>query len=171
MKEVSVVDVTEKTIKALVKLCDTGRIDFREDTVKELLCSAFVLNISGVIRAGCEYLQRHLSPPNCLGLARYAEQHNCHFLLKVATELACQNFDEVWRNEEFIQLNAYELVKLLANDNLNVPSEETVFEAFIDWLKHDSDTREKHIPHMLGVIPSSMLMPTVSRSNNGQGMM
>lgn len=66
------------------------------------------------------------------------------------------------KNQEFYQLSAEQLSSLLKSDDLNVPSEQEVFNALMDWVQHDFSGREKHIPDLLALIRLPLLSPAVS---------
>lgn len=69
---------------------------------------------------------------------------------------------EVWKNQEFFQLNSEQLSNLLKSEDLNVPSEQDVFYALMAWIQHDSSGRKKHIPELLALIKLPLLEPSVS---------
>lgn len=56
-----------------------------------------------------------------------------------------------------------EVCKLLANDDLNVPNEETIFEALVKWAKHDLPARRKHLPRLLAHIKLPLMAPQVGK--------
>lgn len=130
--------------------------------METLLSTACLLQLSSVVTACCTFLSRQLHPSNCLGFALFAEQQNCNSLMKVAMDFTCQNFSNVCRNQEFFQLNPDQLSKLLASDDLNILSEQEVFEALVTWVQHDTETRNEHVPDLLSLIRLPLLQPAVS---------
>jgi len=64
-------------------------------------------------------------------------------------------------NQEFLLLPPDEVEKLLAEDDLNVPNEETIFHALVMWAKHESATRRKHLSHLLSYVRLPLLVPSV----------
>ncbi|XP_055696149.1 kelch-like protein 5 [Lutzomyia longipalpis] len=158
-REITLGEVTGTALQLLVQYCYTGTIELREDTVETLLSTASLLQLGAVVNACCTFLGRQLHPSNCLGFALFAEQQSCETLLKVATDYTCEHFMQVCRNQEFFQLSAEQLHKLLASDNLNVPSEQDVFHALLAWLQHEPKEREKDIPELLALIRLPLLQP------------
>jgi len=69
-------------------------------------------------------------------------------------------------NQEFVAMPADEVVKLLANDNLNVMNEEMVFHALVLWAKHDMANRKKHLAKLLVHIKLPLLPPQVRHIQN-----
>lgn len=66
-------------------------------------------------------------------------------------------------NQEFLLLSADDLSQVLASDDINVPSEETVFQALITWAKQDPPGRSAHLAKLLAHIRLPLLPPQVSR--------
>ena len=68
---------------------------------------------------------------------------------------------EVMHNSEFLMLPCDEVCKLLASDDLNVPNEETIFEALVKWAKHDLTARRKNLSKLLAHIKLPLMSPQV----------
>ncbi|EDV90572.1 GH14111 [Drosophila grimshawi] len=157
--EVTLGEVHGDALQLLVQHCYTGSIELHKDNVKMLLATAKMLQLTSVVTACCNFLARQLHPSNCLGFAFLAEQYSCTELLRVAQAYTCQHFMEVCHDQEFFQLNADQLGKLLSDDELNGPTEEDVFHTMMSWVRHDAPTREQHIPELLAKVRLSLLHP------------
>lgn len=64
-------------------------------------------------------------------------------------------------NQEFLILPAEEVCRLLASDDLNVPDEETIFQALVMWAKHDLSNRKKYLAKLLSHIKLPLMSPQV----------
>ena len=54
------------------------------------------------------------------------------------------NFTEISiKSEEFLELHLQQLIEILNSDELNVKSEEAVFDAVIRWIDYKVDERKK----------------------------
>ncbi|XP_065366353.1 kelch-like protein 5 [Calliphora vicina] len=159
-EEVTLGEVHGDALQILVQYCYTGFIELREDTVETLLATACLLQLNAVVTACCNFLARQLHPSNCLGFAFFAEQQSCNTLLRLAKAYTCQHFMQVCKNQEFFQLNGDQLGKLLASDDLNVPSEQDVFHSLMSWIQHDPAVREKYIPELLALVRLPLLQPS-----------
>lgn len=51
------------------------------------------------------------------------------------------------------------MANLLNNDDLNVSSEEHIFQALMSWIQHDSVTRRQFIGQLLGLVKLPLLSP------------
>ena len=59
---------------------------------------------------------------------------------------------EVMRNQEFVLLPTEHVIALLGNDDLNIPCEETILEAVLDWVKYDLSARKRHLGKLLAQV-------------------
>lgn len=74
----------------------------------------------------------------------------------------CQeHFLEVIQNQEFQLLPTAEIVKLLASDDINVPDEETIFQALMMWVRYDVQQRQQDLGVLLAFIRLPLLPPQV----------
>ena len=110
----------------------------------------------------CEFLKRQLDPSNCLGIRAFADTHACRDLLRVADKFAQHNFVEVIDHEEFLLLPLGQLIEICSSDELNVRSEEQVYQAIMVWVKHSIVERRQHLPVVSTLHPNSGRRP-VSR--------
>ena len=62
------------------------------------------------------------------------------------------HFLEVIKNQEFLLLPAHELVKLLSSDDLNVSSEELVYQSLISWINFDLNNRKNSAAKLLACV-------------------
>ncbi|XP_015599549.1 kelch-like protein 5 [Cephus cinctus] len=157
--EVELMEVDGDALWALVRYCYTGCIELREDSVETLLATACLLQLNPVVKACCQFLIQQLHPSNCLGIRMFADTQGCAHLLSVAHAYTTEHFMEVMRNQEFLLLTANEVAKLLESEDLNVPSEETIFQALITWLEHDPENRSKDASKLLGLVKLPLLSP------------
>ncbi|XP_026318957.1 kelch-like protein 5 [Hyposmocoma kahamanoa] len=156
LTEIAIERVDAQALQSLVHYCYTGTIELREETVEVLLSTASLLQLTTVTNACCAYLKKQLDPCNCLGIALFAEQQSCMALHKSALEYTYQHFMQVVKHQEFLSLQADQLASLLKSDDLNVVTEENVFESLMTWVQHDS-AREQHLPTLLKLIKLPLL--------------
>lgn len=53
---------------------------------------------------------------------------------------------------------------MLKSDDLNVVSEENVFESLMTWVQHDTANREEHLPSLLKLIKLPLLSSEVRKA-------
>ncbi|XP_043281297.1 kelch-like protein 5 isoform X2 [Venturia canescens] len=158
-KEVELKGVDPDALWLLIRYCYTGCIELREESVETLLATACLLHLNPVIKACCQFLIKQLHPSNCLGIRMFADTQDCSHLFSIAHAYTTKHFMEVIKNQEFLLLSADEVAKLMDCDDLNVPSEETIFHALMCWLQYDTETRSKDAGRLLGLVKLPLLSP------------
>ncbi|XP_034829155.1 kelch-like protein 5 [Maniola hyperantus] len=155
--EITLERVDSQTLRSLVHYCYTGIIELSEETVEILLSTASLLQLHSVTKACCDFLEKQLDPCNCLGIALFAEQQSCLGLHKSALDFTYQHFMQVVKHQEFLTLQTEQLSNLLKSDDLNVETEETVFESLMTWVQHDNANRDKHLADLLKLVKLPLL--------------
>ena len=79
-----------------------------------------------------------------------------------STNYTEENFPEVVKGDEFLNLTREEVCYLISSDQLSVGSEERVFESVINWVRHDVQSRKKCLPDLL----EHVRMPLLSKGKN-----
>lgn len=78
-----------------------------------------------------------------------------------------EHFLEVIQNQEFLLLPTAEIVKLLSSDDINVPDEETIFQALMMWVRYDVQNRQQDLGLLLALIRLPLLPPQVRELTKG----
>eukprot|EP00061_Rhincodon_typus_P016049 g44056.t1 len=109
-------------LEALINFAYNGRLAIDQQNVQSLLIGASFLQLQNVKDVCCTFLRE-----------RFIHQH----------------FVEVSMSEEFLVLPFEEVFELVARDELNVKSEEQVFEAVLAWVRFDRENREEYLSQLL----------------------
>lgn len=157
--EITLEGVNGDVLQALVSYCYTGMIEIREDNVETLLSTACLMQLHEVVEACSRFLAHQLHPSNCLGIAVFAENQGCISLLQEATAYISQHFMQVICNQEFLQLSLDQMTNLLSSDDLNVTSEEHIFNALMSWIQHDPINRKPFLGQLLALVKLPLLEP------------
>lgn len=147
------------TMEFLLDFVYTESIQVSVENVQALLPAACLLQLEGVQKACCKFLEQQLDPSNCLGIRSFAESHGCEELRYAAEKYILKHFVDLVQSEEFFQLSSDNVESLIKCDNLTVPSEEAVFEAVISWIKQDENKRTNCLPKMLQYVRLPLLTP------------
>ncbi|XP_029347586.1 ring canal kelch homolog isoform X3 [Acyrthosiphon pisum] len=107
------------------------------------------LQLQEVKEACCHFLQTQMCPKNCIAINALADLHSCTKLLRSSELYILQHFSDMVEGDEFLSLSSEQMVKLIACDELKVPSEEKVFESVIRWIKYDLDSRKGILPQLM----------------------
>jgi kelch-like protein 20 len=93
----------------------------------------------------CEFLKKQLDASNCLGIRAFADTHACRDLLRIADKFTQHNFSDVVESDEFLMLPMAQLIEIISSEELNVRSEEQVFNAIMAWIRHDVSQRRQFL--------------------------
>ena len=127
--------------------------------VNDVLSVSSLLQVDPVTEA-CEiFLLTKLHPSNCITVRSIADKFSCPKLLQAAESFIEKNFVDVSVSEEFQQLPLEGIIRLISKDDLNVRSEEQVFEAVLRWIKEDEQNRKEHLPALLEQVRLCLLPP------------
>uniref|UniRef100_A0A8C4E0N1 Kelch-like protein 20 n=1 Tax=Dicentrarchus labrax TaxID=13489 RepID=A0A8C4E0N1_DICLA len=157
--EVVIRDIDERAMELLIDFAYTSQVTVEEGNVQTLLPAACLLQLAEIQEACCEFLKRQLDPSNCLGIRAFADTHSCRELLRIADKFTQHNFQEVMESEEFMLLPANQLIDIISSDELNVRSEEQVFNAVMAWVKYSIQERRPQLPQVLQHVRLPLLSP------------
>lgn len=151
-KELVLEDVEPGVMGLILKYLYTSKINVTEQNVQDIFAVANLYQIPSIFTVCVSFLQKRLSLSNCLAIFRLGLMLDCPRLAVSARNYACERFQLISRDEEFLQLLPSELAAILANDNLNVETEEAVFEALMRWVYQDQEKREQELPNLLDCV-------------------
>uniref|UniRef100_A0A8C3QRM1 Kelch like family member 18 n=1 Tax=Cyanoderma ruficeps TaxID=181631 RepID=A0A8C3QRM1_9PASS len=146
-------------LEALINFAYNGHLAIDQQNVQSLLMGASFLQLQNIKDACCTFLRERLHPKNCLGVRQFAETMMCTVLYDAANSFIHQHFVEVSMSEEFLALPFEDVLELVSRDELNVKSEEQVFEAALAWIRYDRDQRESFLPELLSKIRLPLCRP------------
>ncbi|KAM7447248.1 protein modification by small protein conjugation [Porites harrisoni] len=158
-------EVDENALHTLVDFAYTGKARVTQENVQLLLPAANMLQLSRVKEICCHFLSQQLHSSNCLGISKFAEAYSCHSLQKKSRKFIQDHFQEVVKHEEFLLLPVGQLTELLKDDNLNVVSEQVVFEALLLWIKHKLPERISLLAKLLKYVRLPLLTLRFLTSN------
>lgn len=135
--EVELKDAEPDIIEQLVEFAYTARISVNSNNVQSLLDAANQYQIEPVKKMCVDFLKEQVDASNCLGISVLAECLDCPELKATADDFIHQHFTEVYKTDEFLQLDVKRVTHLLNQDTLTVRAEDQVYDAAVRWLKYD----------------------------------
>lgn len=157
-QEIILHEIHGNELKALIDFIYTGFIDINETNVFELLETATRIEFTHIEDTCVRFLRDKLNASNCLMTWTLTEPFaNLKELTELALTFVEENFVEVTESHEFLLLDVIHLSTLLSSDDLNVYSEEEVFNALSKWVSYDRDNRQCNVKNLLSTIRSSQL--------------
>ncbi|XP_076181587.1 kelch-like protein 10 isoform X1 [Ptiloglossa arizonensis] len=150
--------VSSNMMNLLLEYAYLRSINVNNENVCQLLVTADYLNILGVLDLCCEFLKKNLAPENCITVMRFAREHFCKGLENSAYRYVMRYFVQVaHRSDEILDLPVEELTSLIGADELNVKSEDTVWELALKWIDFDPQSRKNFIVDLMKNIRLGLL--------------
>ncbi|XP_025054046.1 kelch repeat and BTB domain-containing protein 3 isoform X2 [Alligator sinensis] len=146
---VTISNLSPKAVKAFLDYAYTGKTEITNDNVEMLFQLSSFLQISLLSKACSDFLVKTIDLVNCLQLLSLSESYGSVHLFDHTLEFALHHFSLLLRSADFLEMNFEILQKCLEADELNVPEEETVLKAVLQWTKHNLETRQKHLPQLI----------------------
>ena len=145
--------------EAVIDFAYTGCIRITANNVQPILIIASFLGLDRVVEACSEFLHPRLQANNVLGIRAFAETHHMTKLVNSANKFIDRYFVPVSQAEEFAQLTCTDVVNIVSRNELNIDSEESVYEAVMEWVKRDTSSRQEDLPKLLAHVRLPLLTP------------
>ena len=130
-------EIEDDALEALVDFAYTSRIKLTDRNIYLIFSAADLLQFSGVRGACFRFFKQQMNKSNCIRTWLFGDGHNCAELTDAALRYIESNFLDVVRGREFLSLERADVVaKLLALEDIAVTSEEQVYEAALNWIRH-----------------------------------
>lgn len=158
VKDVRLSGISSEIMNQLISYAYLRHINVTEENVHSLLITADYLSILGILKICCDYLKSLLTPRNCISIMQFARSHFCQDLARDAETYLLRNFNDVSvKSDEILLLSLEDFKAIVSHDDLNVKSEETVWEAILRWIEYDAEKRKPHIVTLMQTIRLGLL--------------
>ena len=141
-------NVTPSTFRDVLHFMYNGTVDINDDNVVDFLRTASIFQITTLLQICEKFLLDILTSKTVLEVWRLACVYNCSVLKEYAWEFIVDNFSDLCRKEEFLEVSKDELLTMLNDDNLNVVNEESVCDAVLTWIRFD----QSRVEHLLEIL-------------------
>ena len=119
------------------------------DNVEGLMLSSCRFQISPLREKCVTFLLEELLPENSIGCWAFGRSLSCERLTDTALEFILENFDMVFKHDEFLRLEFQDLYSLISNENLKVENEDNACRAALRWVNADTENRREYMPEIL----------------------
>ena len=132
------------TMTTIVEFLYTGILRINDQNVRQLLYASDLLSMSSVESECFIYLKSHLSLRNCVRSFMLASaKKSWKSLADFIKKFIVQHFDQLRKSAGiFLMFSAQQLKQVLRSENLNIQHEEYVYDAVMDWVSIDEETRK-----------------------------
>ncbi|XP_021704779.1 kelch-like protein 18 [Aedes aegypti] len=165
IKEITMKEIEPHALESLINFAYSGVVKIDNQNVQGLMVGASFLQLNKVRDACADFLKDRFHPQNVLGIRHFADTLGCAQLVTSADRYIHQYFSKVALSDEFMGLNFDELIDIVRRDELNVPTEERIFDACMKWVKFDQQNREVYLPNILANIRLPLLSPQFLADN------
>ncbi|XP_004617654.1 kelch-like protein 25 [Sorex araneus] len=157
-----------EVLELLLDYAYTSRVAIHEENAESLLEASDMLQFPDVRDAAAAFLEKQLAPANCLAMLLLADAHQCRRLRESSWRMCLSHFEAVRRSEAFASLSKDTLRALVSSDELETEDERTVFEAILQWVRHEPEARQAHLLELLhsvrlALLPADCLRDAVAR--------
>ncbi|XP_044512655.1 kelch-like protein 29 [Gracilinanus agilis] len=158
--ELSLPDLRADVLELLLEFVYTGSLTIDSANAKTLLEAASKFQFHTFCKVCVSFLEKQLTPGNCLGVLAMAEAMQCSELYHMAKAFALQIFPEVAAQEEILNISKDDFIAYVSNDSLNTKAEELVYETVIKWIRKDPAARAQHAAELLAVVRLPFIHPS-----------
>ncbi|XP_037923968.1 kelch-like protein 18 isoform X1 [Hermetia illucens] len=159
IKEITMKEIEPHALESLINFAYSGTVKIDNQNVQGLMVGASFLQLNKVRDACAEFLISRFHPHNVLGIRHFADSLGCAQLVTAADKYINLYFSKVSQSDEFLALGFEELIDIIRRDELNVPTEENIFEACMRWVKYDIEKRSTWLPQVLAKVRLPLLSP------------
>ncbi|KAI0226985.1 Kelch-like protein 25 [Lamellibrachia satsuma] len=132
-------------LTSIVDYMYTGEIELTADNVESLFKAGDFLQLD-TLKVACEnFMLKKVESANCVGFSKFATLYQLNNLQQKARRVMQSEFKTVALNEEFKELSCKELIEFIKDDDVNVEDEDVVFNAVLDWVRHDLNNRKSFL--------------------------
>jgi len=85
-----------------------------------------------------------MNASNCISIYHFAELYRCDEILSRTRQFILANFTSVAKTNEFFNLSNEEVEMWISSDEIDVTTEENVFEIILAWIDRDKNERKKY---------------------------
>lgn len=114
------------SVELLVEFAYTAQIEISDSNVQNLMSVSSIFQVAVVQKACCKFLESQLDPRNCIGIMRFAQSYNCVNLADRAKDYCFRYFNEMSKQEEYLNLDNEQVSYFIRRDELFVQSEDEV---------------------------------------------
>ena len=142
-------DATASIMEDVLKYVYTGNVSVTEESAHNLIATADYLFLPGLKSLGCDFLKGILSTENYVFYYYFAERYQCMNLKEECREFIKSNFSAVMETDDFLNLDAKQVLEWVPRDDIIVSAEEDVFRGIVEWVHQSKSEREKEFSDLL----------------------
>ena len=89
-----------------------------------------------------------MNASNCISIYRFVDVYQCDEILSRTRQFILANFTAVAKTNEFLNLSNKEVEMWISSDEIDVTTEEDVFDIILAWIGRDENERKKYFAEL-----------------------
>ena len=126
---------------------------------RDLLSAADYLMVPRLNKMAGDFLLKHLSISTCLSIYKLAVATRNEVLRDGVLGFINRHFFFVTKSEEFMNLSAGEVFEWISSDDVEIKTEDEMFEVVINWVEHSPDSRKDCLLGLLRHVRLTLVTP------------
>ncbi|XP_055353271.1 kelch-like protein diablo isoform X2 [Paramacrobiotus metropolitanus] len=151
-EQIQLQDIPHEILDQIVRYIYTEEIALTTNNVLLLLESALFFDVTEIITACKEFLEKNMDTENWLATQRTAKSLSCRDIVEISEKFVVNNFSVVSRCDDFLKISESQMIKLIASDDLFAKSEDEVADAVMRWFNTDRTKRILGVGEILPLI-------------------
>ncbi len=150
-------DIDFDTLTSVVAYIYSGNIELTVEKTKKLIPASVSLMLPELTNECKHFLEEIIITDTslCIAVYRIAKANCLEDTAEKVWQVMLNNFGEVTATTAFKEMSQTEVEKYIKSEDLNVASEDPVFEAVVTWVKHDMQKRQERFETLLECISLS----------------
>lgn len=137
-----------ETMAAVIRFCETGRLELSVDNVHQVAELASKYQVSNLIGNCSIFLRDSIHDENCFSTLFLADTFYLKEAYSKARQYVLWNFMKLLHQGEFVEMETGQLKRIISDPQLNVRSELETLKALMCWINHDME-RTDSLPELL----------------------
>lgn len=150
--------INADVLENLISLSYGAAITVTDENVENLILGADYLQMNQAVCKLKNFMQKRLTLQNVMKTKEIGDLLNCDVLVSAALEFIDDNFPALTETRDFLDLDSQEVISIIKRSELRV-TEESVYEAVINWVKHSVFDRVDFLPELLSNVRMCLLRP------------
>ncbi len=131
------------TLRSVVAYIYSGNIELTVENTEKLIPASDSLMLPELTRECENFLeQMNTDTSVCVAVYKLAKDNSLENIAQKAWDVMLDKFQDITTTDAFKELSETEVQKYIGNKDLNVASEDLVFEAVVTWVRHDMENRK-----------------------------
>jgi len=162
--QVTMHEIDPMSMKTLLDYMYMAKLDINNDNVQSVFVAASLLEMLAVCEVCAQYMALELNVYNAVEVFLFASLHSNIHLMQASQRAINHHFTALSLAGQLNLLDADQFTDVLRDDELNVRTEEEVFDAVMSWIEWDLEKRSSLTAQLLSQVRLSLLQDAFMES-------